>query len=102
MTKGASGSARPPRVASSSARRPRPALPSRGVMALMSEIPLLLERSIQQEIHGRGPLVAGHETLPEVAREIVVGGLRLGLDDAADRIGEAPLHPEAGKCGEDA
>src|SRR5262245_14730883 len=63
---------------------------------------LLLERSVHQEIHGRRPLVAWHETLPEVPREIVVGGLRLGFDNAADRIGEAPLHIEAGKCGEDA
>src|SRR6267142_4175187 len=63
---------------------------------------LLLERSVHQEIHGRRPPVARHETLPEVACEIVVGGLRLGLDNAADRIGEAPLHVEPGKCREDA
>src|SRR6266542_3061483 len=63
---------------------------------------LLLERSVHQEIHGRRPLVAWHETLPEVPGEIVVGGLRLGCDDAADRIREAPLHLEAGTCGEDA
>src|SRR5512147_3224066 len=62
----------------------------------------LLERSVHQEIHGRRPLVAWHETLPEVPREIVVGGLRLGFDNAADRIGEAPLHVEAGEFGEDA
>ena len=45
---------------------------------------LLLERSIHQKIHRRRPLVAWDKTFPEVAREIVVGGLRLGLDNAAD------------------
>jgi len=45
---------------------------------------LLLERSIHQEIHRRRPLVAWDKTFPEVAREIVVGGLRLELDNAAD------------------
>src|SRR6185436_20828300 len=55
-----------------------------------------------QEIHCRRPLVAWDKTFPEVASEIVVGGLRPGLDNVADRIREAPLHVEAGKCGEDA
>src|SRR4051812_41184502 len=63
---------------------------------------LSLERGVHQKIHRRGPLVAWDKTFPEVAREIVVGGLRLGLDNAADRIREAPLHVEAGECGEDA
>ena len=45
---------------------------------------LLFKRSIHQEIHRRRPLVAWDKTFPEVAREIVVGSLRLGLDNAAD------------------
>src|SRR5207248_916637 len=61
---------------------------------------LLLERSVHQVIHGRLRLVARQETLAEVAREIVVGALGPGLDDAADGVREAPLHLEAGKCGE--
>src|ERR1043165_9704920 len=63
---------------------------------------LLLERSIHQKIHGRRTLVTVDEAFPEVASEIVVGGLRLGLDNVADRIREPPLHFEAGKCGKDA
>ena len=45
-----------------------------------------------------GALVAWHETLAEVPREIVVGGLRLGLDDAADRIGEARFMSRRGNA----
>src|SRR5262245_51305019 len=63
---------------------------------------LSIERSVHQEVDCRLRLVARHKALAEVAREIVVGGLRLGLENAADRIRKAVLHVEAGKCGEDA
>src|SRR5262245_40891253 len=43
MTKGASGSARPPRVASSSASRPRPAVPVGSVIQGTSSIAWTLE-----------------------------------------------------------
>ena len=45
---------------------------------------LLLERSVYQEIDRRRPLVSWDKTFPEVTREIVVRGLWLGLDNAAD------------------
>src|SRR5258708_10607471 len=40
--------------------------------------------------------------MAEVARNVVIGGLGFGTDDAADRVREAVLHVEAGKCREDA
>jgi len=62
----------------------------------------LREGSVHQKIHGGWSLVARHEPLAEVAREIVVCGLRPGLEDSADRIREAPLHSESRKRIEDA
>src|SRR5690606_16345113 len=57
----------------------------------------VLERRIQQVIHHRWPLVPGDETFPEVASEIVVGGLRPADADATDGIREAELHVQPGK-----
>src|SRR5262252_2783395 len=52
--------------------------------------------------HRRHRLVVRHETLSEIAREVVVRGFRLGLEDPADGIAEAALHVEPRECGEDA
>src|SRR5215475_3094691 len=67
----------------------------------MSVMALLVERCIHQIVHGRRGLVTRYEALAEVAREVVIGGLGPGPDDGADRVREAVLHVEAGKCRED-
>lgn len=43
------------------------------------------------KFHGRLLFIARHKTPAEVAREIVEGGLRLSLDDAAHRLREAEI-----------
>src|SRR5262245_22651756 len=67
----------------------------------MSVMALLVERCIHQVVYGRRGLVTRYEALAEVTREVVIGGLGPGPDDAADRVREAVLHVEAGKGRED-
>src|SRR5258705_4738747 len=63
---------------------------------------LSFERSVHQHVYGRRGLVRRHETLAELAREVVIRGLGPGLDDATNRVREALLHVEARKRREDA
>src|SRR5262245_66690729 len=69
---------------------------------LVSPMALFLEGPVRQEVHERRARVARHESLTEVAREIVEGGLGFGFGDAADSVRKGPFHVEARECGEDA
>src|SRR5262249_29372010 len=65
----------------------------RGDRALVS---LLLERRIEEVVDRGHRLVARHEALAEIAREVVIRRVGPGLDDPAGGAGELALQAEPG------
>ena len=63
--------------------------------------PSLVERGIRDEVDSRRGLVSRYEALTEITREVVVGGLRLRLRNAAKAASHLRFHSKARKFVDD-